>query len=422
MIEDYFRDSEGARKEFPVLQQIADLRATEPLIPTTLVMQELPNARETFIHRRGNFLDPGARVAAGVPAVLHPLRAFDSSEPTVPDRARGQNRLDFAKWLVDPQSPLTARVIANRCWFHFFGQGIVETEDDFGIQGTPPTHPELLDYLALEFVGSDYLTNSPGSTAAANRSHAATDWNWSMKRLHRLIVCSATYRQSSANRTELQQSDPRNRWLARQTRLRLDAEAVRDVALSGAGLLVRIVGGPSVFPPQPDGVFDFTQDPKPWKTAEGENRFRRGMYTHVWRSSPYPALVVFDAPDGNVSCTRRTRSNTPLQALTLANDTAFFECVKSLAERTWGNSTAALEDRLQQAMLVCYARPVATDELQRLDVLYQQFLAAYSQSPSLAHKVSGSAQQRDDQHASQFAAWLGVCRVLMNLDEFITRE
>ncbi len=422
LIENYFRDTALAKNEFPLLQQIADLRATEPVIPTTLVMEELTQPRDTFIHLRGNFLDQGARVAAGVPSILHPLRQVRNTQD-LPREPKPHNRLDFARWLVDPLNPLTARVIANRCWFHFFGQGIVETDDDFGTQGSLPTHPQLLDFLALEFMGSlPGSSSEPSSASAENRGPNATPWSWSMKHVHRLIVCSTTYRQSSSHRAELQEIDPRNLWLARQTRIRLDAEAVRDAALSGAGLLARIVGGPSVFPPQPDGVFDFTQDPKPWKTAEGADRYRRGMYTHVWRSSPYPALVVFDAPDGNVSCTRRVRSNTPLQALTLANDTAFFECAVGLSRRTWGNSTTSLNERLRQAALICFSRSLSAIEIERVEIMHAQLLSAYQQSPVLAVQVAQSMQSLESDQVSNFAAWLSVCRALLNLDEFITRE
>src|SRR5262245_29808566 len=185
----------------------------------------------------------------------------------------------------------------NRDWQRFFGRGLVETEDDFGLQGTLPSHPELLDWLAAEFIGLGFT--NPQSPIPNPQSP---------KRLHRLLCSSHTYRQSSAVVRAAAEKDPTNRWLARQARLRLDAEIVRDVALSASGLVTRTLGGPSVFPPQPDGVFDFTQDPKPWKTATGGERYRRGMYTHFWRSSPYPMLTAFDAPPGNVTCTRRIRS------------------------------------------------------------------------------------------------------------------
>jgi mono/diheme cytochrome c family protein len=315
-IEDHYRQLEIARQAMPLLQQIYELREVEPKIATTMILRERTEPRETFVHKRGDFLDPGEKVRGDVPAVLPPL--VKTSEQAT--------RLDFARWLVSGENPLTPRVAMNRDWQKFFGRGLVETEDDFGTQGTPPTHPELLDWLALEFRR-----------------------DWDTKRMHRRIVTSSTYRQSSKRGSDLAAVDPQNKLLGRQARLRLDAEIVRDVALAASGLLTRRLGGPSVFPPQPEGVFDFTQDPKPWKAATGGDRYRRGMYTHFWRSSPYPMLLAFDAPSGNVTCTRRIRSNTPLQSLTLANDQAFFEGAQAMAERVFGEAPPNSDDRARYA-------------------------------------------------------------------------
>jgi mono/diheme cytochrome c family protein len=312
LIEDHYRDSDDARRRFPLLEQIVWFKQQEPKIPSTMILRERQEPRETFVHKRGDFLDHGAKVAGNVPAVLPPLVSLRTTASGARRVSTTDfDRLDFARWLVSAENPLTPRVVMNRDWQKFFGRGIVETEDDFGLQGSPPTHPELLDHLACEFVACE----------------------WDTKAMHRRLVQSATYRQTSNVRTDLAERDPQNKLLARQNRLRLDAEIVRDVALSAAGLLTETLGGPSVFPPQPDGVFDFTQDPKPWNAATGGNRYRRGMYTHFWRSSPYPSLTVFDAPNANVTCTRRVRSNTPLQSLTLANDEAFFECAQGMAAR-----------------------------------------------------------------------------------------
>jgi hypothetical protein len=324
------------------------------------------------VHRRGDFLDRGPDVEGGVPAVLPPLKPSG-------DKA---SRLDFAWWLVSPENPLTPRVAMNRDWQKFFGRGLVETEDDFGVQGTPPTHPELLDWLAVEF--------TQGRTA------------WDLKRMHRLIVTSATYRQSSAVRSDLAARDPQNKLLGRQSRLRLDAEIVRDVTLSAAGLLTAVIGGPSVFPPQPEGVFDFTQDPKPWIAASGGDRYRRGMYTHFWRSSPYPMLLVFDAAGGNVTCTRRLRSNTPLQSLTLANDQAFFEAAQALARRVLAEEGSSDLARAELAFRVCVSREPSAAECQMLTQL-----------------ASGEMQTSP---TDQEQGWTRICRVLLNLDETITRE
>jgi hypothetical protein len=376
IIEDYYRVSGTARQTFPLLQQIYELQEQEPKIPTTMVLQERSEARETYVHRRGDFLDRGPDVSGAVPAVLPPLPlGEDGGEGTSP---KPPNRLDFARWLASTENPLTPRVVMNRDWQKFFGRGLVETEDDFGTQGTPPTHPDLLDWLAVEFIHR----------------------GWDVKAMHRQIATSNTYRQSSAVRSDLAARDPQNKLLARQSRLRLDAEIVRDVALAASGLLTRTIGGPSVFPPQPEGVFDFTQDPKPWIAATGGERYRRGMYTHFWRSSPYPMLLAFDAPSGNVTCTRRIRSNTPLQALTLANDEAFFECAQALAQQAVCADSDA--DRVQSAFRLCVSRQPTKEESALLSRLVASEIAASSDQP----------QQ----------AWTRICRVLLNLDETITRE
>jgi hypothetical protein len=339
-------------------REIATAKKTTPPSITTLVLNERRSPRMTAVQIGGDFLRLGAPVKADVPGVLPPL-------PEGPSR----NRLDLARWLVDGQNPLTGRVLVNRIWQHYFGQGLVETENDFGTQGTLPSHPDLLDWLAQEIVHE----------------------KWSLKRLHRLIVTSATYRQSSHMREDLRTIDARNLLLARQNRLRLDAELVRDAALAASGLLTRTIGGPSVFPPQPDGVYALTQVPKNWVADTGPNRYRRGLYTHLWRSAPHPGLTTFDAPDGTLTCTRRNRSNTPLQALTLLNDTAFLECATALAE---GTTT------IEEAFRRCLGRSPSGRELEILT----RFL------------------ERQRMHLDEKAAWVQLARVLMNLDEFITRE
>jgi hypothetical protein len=398
LIENVYKNTEQARTAFPQVERIFQLRASEPVIPTSMVLRERAKPRETFVHKRGNFLDHGPQVQADVPAVLHPL----STASEMP------NRLDLARWLADPANPLTPRVTVNRWWQHLFGRGLVETENDFGTQGTPPTHPELLDWLALELV----------------------EGGWSMKRVHRLIVTSATYRQSSHWRSDLEQIDATNLLLARQSRLRLDAEIVRDAALSASGLLSRKIGGPSVHPPQPDGVFDFTQDSKPWKTEPGGDRYRRGMYTFFWRSSPYPALSVFDAPNGNVTCTRRPRSNTPLQALTLANDATFVEAARALAARVLAETPPEkLDDaaRVRHAFALCLAREPSEAEAQRLVAIQRAERRRFENSPQTAREFVageplGDLKQMPDGDVVDLAAWTAACRVLLNVDEFITRE
>jgi hypothetical protein len=338
-------------------------------------MEELPEPRSSHLFVQGDFTRLGERVEPGTPAILPPLRAA-GPRPT---------RLDLARWTADPSHPLTARVIVNRVWQQYFGLGLVETENDFGSQGIPPSHPELLDWLATEF----------------------TAGGWSLKALHRLIVTSATYRQSSNAREDLALVDPLNRLLSRQQRLRLDAELVRDAALTASGLLVPRLGGPPVYPPQPDGVMSLGQVKREWKASTGEDRYRRGLYTHFWRATPHPALAVFDAADGFSSCTRRLRSNTPLQALTLLNDQQFYEFAEGLADRVLRERPGApLPEQLEHAFRLSTARRPSAFERDRLASLFARRLAAETGEPA----------------ARQRAAWIAVARVLLNLDETITRE
>ncbi|MBP88000.1 MAG: hypothetical protein CMJ64_14955 [Planctomycetaceae bacterium] len=388
LIVELYKTTEAAREAFPLVKEIADLKAIEPAIPTTMVLSEKKEPRETRIHKRGNFLNEGDRVIAQVPSVLHSLAA-EADEAT---------RLDFARWLVDAENALTPRVIVNRYWQRFFGRGIVETENDFGTQGSLPTHPKLLDWLAVEFVES----------------------GWNVKAIHRLIVTSATYRQASRHRSELAAIDPTNKLLARQSRVRLDAEIIRDSTLAASGLLTRKLGGPSVNPPQPEGIYLFTQDPKPWDTEQGEDRYRRGMYTYFWRSSPYPSLVVFDAPKSNVTCTRRARSNTPLQALTLANDIQFIEAARTLARDVLDRDDSSDASRVELMFRHCVARRPKESERLRLQELLAAQRKAYADDPDAAAALIGA--EKPGAKDAELAAWTATARVLMNLDEFITRE
>jgi hypothetical protein len=290
--------------------------------------------------------------------------------------SKSPNRLDLARWLFMPGNPLVGRVLANRVWQVYFGIGLVETENDFGTQGSPPTHPELLDWMALQIAKDGY----------------------SLKQLHRLIVTSATYRQSSRHRADLETVDARNRLLARQSRLRLEAELLRDRSLAASGLLDRTIGGPSVFPSQPTGVYSFTQVPKQWKTSPGTDRYRRGMYTFLWRSAPHPGLALFDAPDAGATCTRRHRSTTPLQALTLLNDASQVECAKSLAMNLKSiNGSAKRVDLVFQR---CLNRPPTTAEAKLLCEFMEREMATTSENESL----------------------IALCRVMLNSEEFLTRE
>jgi hypothetical protein len=370
--------------------RIIDLKGQLPNIPTTLVMQERQSPRTTTIQLGGDFLRKGAVVTPATPSVLHPL----------PNQTKF-DRLDLAHWLFDQRNPLTARVMVNRYWQVYFGLGLVETENDFGTQGTPPSHPELLDWLASEFMGAS--------------------GNWSMKKFHKLVVTSAVYRQSSRVRPDLQTLDPRNRLLARQGRLRLESELVRDSALAASGLLNRTIGGPSVFPPQPKGVYNFTQVPRDWKPSEGADRYRRGMYTYFWRSAPHPGLIVFDAPDAGTTCTRRNRSNTPLQALTLLNDQAHVEFAQGLARRIVAESSTSDEARLVHGFRLCVSRQPTLREKQLLTQLLEQQRQSFRTGSADAAALVPADLPRD-LGPLQFAPWVMVSRVLLNLDEFITRE
>lgn len=316
---------------------------------TTLVMQELPQPRETRLFIKGDFTRPAEVVTPHTPHVL----------PALATGAGKATRLDLARWLVSRDNPLTARVIMNRVWQQYFGKGLVETENDFGTQGSAPTHPELLDWLAVEFMDS----------------------GWSLKHMHKLIVTSEAYLRSSRARPDLVLKDPTNRLLARQNRLRLDAEMVRDVSLAATGLLNPKLGGPPVYPPIPEGAMNVGQVKRPWPTSTGPDRYRRGLYTFFFRASPHPSLTVFDAPDSFTSCTRRLRSNTPLQALTLLNDAACFEQAQAMAKVV---------------------------EKEGVDVAFQRCVARKPNDAELAKLKSLEA--------------LTAARVLLNLDETITRE
>ncbi len=357
-----------------------DSKDSKAKAPAAAILVEEENPRDTRIHVRGDFLRRGDAVQPGTPGVLHPFAA----------RGARPDRLDLARWLVDPANPLTARVTVNRFWHHLFGRGLVPTLDDFGTRGDPPSHPELLDWLANEFV-------DPGCKEATRVRNPRP---WSQKALIRLIVHSATYRQASIHCPELANRDPLNVLLARQGRFRLNAENVRDTWLAASGLLARELGGPSVRPPLPADIaaIGYAGSIK-WQNSDGPDRYRRGLYVFFQRTVPYPMLTTFDAPDSTAACTRRERSNTPLQALTLLNDPVFFECAQALGRRmtTLHGDTAS---RLRVAFGHCLGREPSREELARL----QQLHAAHSRLAS-----------PDD-------AFIAAARVVMNLDEFVTRE
>jgi hypothetical protein len=364
---------------------IAAVRKIEPEIPSTLVMRELPKPRPTHVFLGGEFLNKGIRVEPGTPAALPPLPRLD-----------GYNRVDLARWLVSEKNPLTPRVTMNRIWQRYFGRGIVKTENDFGTQGTPPTHPGLLDWLSAEFI----------------------EQRWSLKAMHRLIVTSATYRQSSAHRTDTAKKDPLNDRLARQNRLRVESEIVRDLALSASGMLTHKIGGPSVFPAQPPGVMIR----RTWQESIGSARYRRGLYTHFWRTSPHPGLMVFDSPDALTMTTKRNRSNTPLQALTLLNDAGFQEFAQGLAQRVLDERRdASNSERAEHAFRLCLARPPQEQERDQLERLLALQLDDFRTHPDEA-KEALPLELREGADVPETAAWTMLSGVLLNLDEFITRE
>ncbi len=397
-----YRETDQARK--PLAKKVADLSqqrdALSKAIPTTMILRERKSARQTHIHVRGDWLRKGAKVQPNTPRVL----------PKFPANNKPATRLDLARWLLDPKHPLTARVTVNRIWQRYFGLGFVETENDFGLQGSLPSHPELLDWLALEFMGTPRVEGSQTSPTA-----------WSLKALHRLIVTSATYRQSSHQREDLIERDPRNRLLARQTRMRLEAEIVRDVSLAASGLLSTKMQGPGVHPPQPAGIYVLTQQKKPWPEESGLDRYRRALYTYFWRSSPYPMLVTFDASDANTTCTRRPRSNTPLQALTLANDAAFIEMAQHLALRILEDAPAYPEARLRHAFHLAFSREPDERELAVLVPYVDRQQSQFEKDAKAAAAAAPKPLTKDIPPADA-ATWVAVSRVLLNLDEFITRE
>jgi hypothetical protein len=355
-------------------------------IPQTMILRERTTPRETNVLIRGDFLRKGEHVFPDTPSIL----------PKLPVSKAPRTRLDLARWLVGRDNPLTARVTVNRIWARYFGRGLVETENDFGLQGTPPSHPELLDWLANKFV----------------------DQGWSLKKLHRVILNSATYRQASAVRPELAEVDPLNRLLGRQSRLRVEAEIVRDLGLAVSGLLSDTIGGPSVHPPQSDDVFAFTQVRRAWPTSTGSERYRRGMYTFFMRSAPYPMLTTFDTPVFNVACTFRQRSNTPLQSLTMANDETMIETARALGRRAFEHATTD-RDQISFAFRLCFARNADPLELQRLVDYIAQQRHNFVLTPENARKLAGDSSVKPVEDA---AAWTAIARVLLNLDEFITRE
>jgi hypothetical protein len=409
-VEQLFAHFAAGDPEWAQLQQALEahhkLEPYKPVMNVRVIAERNSNPRETTILRRGSFLEPLEPVTCDTLTVLPPLAMADGDDPT---------RLDLAHWLMSPDNPLTARVAVNHVWRHLFGQGLVKTVNDFGVRGEPPSHPELLDWLATEYrrVG------------------------WSRKRLIRTIVLSETYRQSSAHRPELWETDPENRLLHRQNRFRVDGEIVRDLSLSASGLLQPRIGGPSVFPALPPDIAalsyanNFQWGESEWNTRPDnphgvpprDDVHRRGMYTFFKRTAPHPSLTSFDCPDANTTCLERRTSNTPLQALQTLNNEAFLEAAEALASRVRAETHEESSDaeRLDRMLRICVSRPGSPDELEALARLLTEAREFYSQAPDRAAELFGESNGGSAEIAEQ-AAWVVVARVVLNLDEFVTRE
>jgi mono/diheme cytochrome c family protein len=373
----------------PLLELYSELEKLD--VGTALVLQEKVGEEppSTYVRIKGGFVNKGEKVQAGTPASLPPIPA-----------GKPLNRLGLAYWLVDENNPLTARVVVNRFWGEFFGRPLVESPEDFGTQCQPPLHPELLDWLATEFVAK----------------------GWSAKALHRTIVLSATYRQSSRLAPGAYERDPYNRLLARGPRFRLEAEMIRDAMLAASGLLSEKVGGPSVFPLQADtsGVVAINKVDTAWAASPGEDRYRRGLYTHWRRTAPFAAFAVFDAPSREVCTVRRPRTNTPLQALTAMNDPAFFDASRGLARRILAEGGSDERARIAYGFRLCTSRKPAADELDILEQALTRELAHFKKDTAAAKAVFKGVELPKDLVES--AAWTLIANVLLNLDETVTKE
>jgi hypothetical protein len=376
------------RKEY---ERIEKLRNELPAQPTTLILAHRSSPRSTHHHIRGDFARPGPVVQADLPGFL----------PELPKDVP-RNRLTLARWLVSKQNPLAARVIMNQIWQCYFGRGLVNTPEDFGTQGAAPSHPELLDWLATQFM----------------------DAGWDLKQMHRVIVTSSTYRQASNLNSIKRELDPENVLLSRGPRFRLPAEFIRDSSLAASGLLNLKAGGPGVFAPQPEGALAGAfGDPK-WPAATGEDRYRRALYTHRKRAAPYAAFATFDAPPFSTCVMQRVRSNTPLQALALLNDEMMIASSQALAKRILDEAPNDDEARLDHAFQLCLTRPPTAEERRSLlDYLHAE-LEQIESGNLVGATVTGAARedvQSSDDVAVQ-AAWVLVSRVLLNLDEAISKQ
>ena len=392
---------------------LSRLRGTDNARGITRVVLERPtNRRKTYLFAKGDFLAPdkkGGDLAPGTSAVWPPLKPRPRFAPLTADQKKKKvkarplppDRLDLAKWLVNPAHPATARVTVNKIWRHLFGKAICTQPQDLGIAGELPSHPQLLDSLAHHFV---------------------RDAKWSRKKLIREIVLSATYRQSSDLRPELLERDPGNRLLARQSRFRVEAEIVRDLYLQAAGLLSRKVGGPSVFPPIPPDVaaLSYANNFK-WRVSKGEDRYRRGLYSFYKRTAPDPNLVLFDCPDSAISNQKRSKSNTPLQALTTLQNEVFVDAMRAMAVNLVSANLPTDAARIQRAFAITSGRPAGKTEVATLQQLLRESRAWYQAHPKSAVELIGD-RKCDTVTEPELAAWITTTRIILNTDEFITRS
>ena len=403
--------------------EIAQLRQKQAeigkLVPTAMVMQEMPTPRDTFMLVRGQYDKKGERVTPGVPEHIAP---FPKEAPL--------NRLGLAYWLVSPEQPLTSRVIVNRYWQMFFGTGLVKTAEDFGSQGELASHPELLDWLAVEFTsgaaGGSHVRGNPKSEIPSPKSAP-----WDIRALLRLIVTSATYRQSSVMTNEGSVNDPENRLLARGARFRLQAEFIRDQALAVSGLLNRKIGGKSVSPYQPAGLWEELMsraDGANWTAqtytqSHGADLYRRTMYTFWKRTCPPPTLATFDAPDRETCTIRRARTNTPLQALILLNDPTYVEASRKLAERMIGEGGSGRDEKITFAFRLATARKASAKEVAVLSKIFERELTTYNRDREAAIKLLSVGESPHSEHLdpAELAAWTTVASVILNLDETVTK-
>jgi hypothetical protein len=384
---------QGVRAEKLALE--SKRKALEDVIPASFIMADLPQPRESFVMQRGQYDKPGDKVSRGTPAVFPPLAAKNKALPS---------RLDLADWLVSTEHPLTARVQVNRLWQQFFGTGLVKTSNDFGSQGEPPSHPELLDWLAVTF----------------------RENGWDMKAFVQMLVTSHTYRQSAQFTAESLQKDPENRLLARGPRFRLDAEVVRDTALYVSGLLSPKIGGKGVKPYQPENIWEPVgfggSNTRNYVQDHGESLYRRSLYTFWKRTAPPPNMTNFDAPNRESYCLRRERSNTPLQALNLMNDVQYFEAARSLAQKLL-LSPGSIDSRITQGFRAVTSRYPGAQEAEIIRRTFDKHLISYSANPAEAKLAISYGESKADEKldAAELAAWTLVANLLLNLDEMVTK-